>query len=74
MAMAQWRGIWRNGAPIEMPFVIRRRRMAKWRTDGIGLTSRWKRRLQVVPSVLVVFSPTAMGFGGSPHPVASPDR
>jgi len=38
-AMAQWRGIWRNGAPIEMPFAIRRRRMAKWRTDRLGLTA-----------------------------------
>jgi len=39
-AMAQWRGIWRNGAPIEMPFAIRRRRMAKWRTDRLGLNIR----------------------------------
>jgi len=36
--MAQWRGIWRNGSPIEMPFAIRRRRLAEWRTDRLGLT------------------------------------
>jgi len=38
--MSQWRGIWRNGAPIEMPFAIRRRRMAKWLTDRLGLMHR----------------------------------
>jgi len=31
------------------------------------LTSPWKRRLQVAPSVLVLSPPTAVGFGGIPH-------
>jgi len=48
--------------------------MLGWRWLHWPLTSPWKRREQVAPSVLVVSPPTAVGFGGSPGHVASPDR
>jgi len=48
--------------------------MLGWRWFNWPLTSPWKRRLQVAPSVLVVSPPTAVGFGGILHHVASPDR
>jgi len=38
------------------------------------LSSPWKRRIQVAPLVLVLSPPTAVGFGGIPRHVASPDR
>jgi len=48
--------------------------MLGWRGLHWPLTRPWKRRRQVTPSVLAVFPPTAVGFGGIPHHVASPDR
>jgi len=48
--------------------------MLGWRGLHWPLTSPWKRRLQVAPSVLVLSPPTAVGFGGIPHHVASSDR
>jgi len=48
--------------------------MLGWRGLHWPLTSPWKRRLQVAPSVLVLSPPTAVGFGGIPHHVASQDR
>ena len=38
------------------------------------LTCPCKRRLPVAPADLDVSPPTAVGFGGIPHHVASPDR
>jgi len=48
--------------------------MLGWREPHWPLTSLWKRRLQVAPSVLVLSPPTAVGLGGIPRHVASPDR
>ena len=48
--------------------------MLGWRGLHWPLTSSWKRRLQVAPSVLVLSPPKAVGFGGIPRHLASLDR